>query len=90
MAAVFKPLFRMPARGRRETAMPTTLSGPCNAAFSTPVPRVQDLDELNRYFRAALPSRAVRTVQSLFGSFVIGTRFAEESGIVASRSQRPI
>ena len=51
--------------------------------FATPVPRVTDLDELNRYFRQRCQTERTRTVQSLFGPFVIGTRFAEEQAAAA-------
>ena len=46
--------------------------------FATPVPRVRDLDELNMYFCQRCEAEHERTVQSTFGPFQIGTRFAEE------------
>jgi hypothetical protein len=46
--------------------------------FSAPVPQVRDLDELNHDFRDRCEAERARPVQSLFGSFVIGERFAEE------------
>ena len=46
--------------------------------FATPVPRVADLDELNRFFRKCCEAERERTVQSLLGPFLIKTRLAED------------
>jgi transposase len=79
---VFKPLFCMPARGNEKPDVENTVRA-VQRRFSTPVPRVRDFDELNRYFRERCQAERARTVQSLFGSFVIGTRFAEEQAAAA-------
>jgi hypothetical protein len=42
------------------------------------VPRVANLEELNTFFRKRCEAERHRTVQSLFGPFVIMDRFAEE------------
>ena len=47
---VFNPLFCMPARGNEKPDAENTVRA-VQRRFSTPVPRVTDLDELNRYFR---------------------------------------
>jgi hypothetical protein len=46
--------------------------------FATPVPRVADLDELNRFFRRLCEDERERVVHSLFGPFTIKDRLAEE------------
>ena len=46
--------------------------------FATPVPRAADLDELNSSLRQRCEAERERMVQSLFGPFKIGDRFAEE------------
>jgi transposase len=74
---VFNALFCMPARGNEKPDAESTVKA-VQRRFATPVPRVTDLDELNRYFRQRCEAERERTVQSLFGPFVIGTRFAEE------------
>jgi transposase len=79
---VFDPLFCMPARGNEKPDAESTVRA-VQSRFSTPVPRVMDLDELNRYFRRRCESEQARTVQSLFGPFVIGSRFAEERAAAA-------
>ena len=43
-----------------------------------PVPRVANPDELNRFLRKCSEAEHDRTVQSLFGPFVIKDRFAED------------
>jgi transposase len=73
----FDPLFCMPARGNEKPDAESTVKA-VQRRFATPVPRVKDLDELNRYFRQRCEAERERTVQSLFGPFVIGERFAEE------------
>ena len=74
---VFNPLFCTPRRGNEKPDVENTVRA-VQRRFSTPVPRVRDLDELNLLFRARCEAERARTVQSLFGSFVIGERFAEE------------
>lgn len=74
---VFNPLFCMPARGNEKPDAESTVKA-VQRRFATPVPRVSNLDELNRCFRQRCEAERERTVRSLFGPFVIGTRFAEE------------
>jgi transposase len=79
---VFKPLFCMPARGNEKPDAESTVKA-VQRRFSTPVPQVADLDELNRYFRQRCQAEQERTVQSLLGPFVIGTRFTEDQAAAA-------
>ena len=79
---VFNPLFCTPRRGNEKPDVENTVRA-VQRRFSTPVPRVRDLDELNQYFRQRCAAERARTVQSLFGSFVIGDRFAEEQAAAA-------
>jgi transposase len=79
---VFNPLCCMPARGNEKPDAESTVRA-VQRRFSTPVPRVKDLEELNQYFRNRCEAERARTVQSLFGPFVIGTRFAEEQAAAA-------
>jgi transposase len=79
---VFNPLFCMPARGNEKPDAENTVRA-VQRRFSTPVPRVTNLDELNRYFRQRCEAERARTVQSLFGPFLIGTRFDEEKAAAA-------
>jgi transposase len=79
---VFNPLFCMPARGNEKPDAESTVRA-VQRRFSTPVPSVRDLDELNRYFCQRCRAEAERTVESLTGRFVIGSRFAEEQAAAA-------
>ncbi len=79
---VFNPLFCMPARGNEKPDAESTVRA-VQRRFATPVPRVRDLDELNRYLRQCCEAERARTVQSLSGPFLIGTRFAEEQTAAA-------
>jgi len=79
---VFDPRFCMPARGNEKPDAESTVRA-VQRRFATPVPRVKDLDELNRYFRERCEAEQKRTVQSLFGPFQIQTRFAEERAAAA-------
>jgi transposase len=79
---VFNPLFCMPARGNEKPDAESTVKA-VQRRFSTPVPQVTDFDELNRYFRQRCQAERARTVQSLSGPFLIGTRFAEEQAAAA-------
>ncbi len=72
----------MPARGNEKPDAESTVRA-IQRRFSTPVPRVKNLEELNQHFRNRCEAERARTVQSLFGSFVIGTRFAEEQAATA-------
>jgi hypothetical protein len=73
----FNPQFCMLARGDEKPDAESTVKA-VQRRFSTPVPRVTDLDELNRHFRNRCQAERARTVQLLSGPFLIGTRFAEE------------
>jgi transposase len=73
----FNPLFCMPARGNEKPDAESTVKA-VQRRFATPVPRVADLDELNSCFRKRCEAERERIVQSLFGPFQIGARFAEE------------
>jgi transposase len=84
---VFNPLFCMPARGNEKPDAESTVKA-VQRRFATPVPRVSGLDELNRYFRHRCEAEGQRTVQSLFGPFVIGTRFAEEQAAASPLPNR--
>ena len=78
----FDPHFCMPARGNEKPDAESTVKA-VQRRFATPVPKVTDLDELNRYFRQRCETERKRTVQSHFGPFAIGTRFAEEQALAA-------
>ena len=81
----FNPQFCMPARGNEKPDAESTVKA-VQRRFSTPVPRVTDHDELNRHFRDRCQAELARTVQSLSGPFLIGTRFAEERAAAAPLS----
>ena len=67
----------MPARGNEKPDAEGTVKA-VQRRFATPVPRVADLDELNRFFRKCCEAERERTVQSLLGPFLIKTRLAED------------
>jgi len=73
----FDPLFCMPARGNEKPDAESTVKA-VQRRFATPVPRVANLDELNAQLRRRCEAERERTVQSNFGPFQIGARFAEE------------
>jgi transposase len=77
---LFDPLFCMPARGNEKPDAESTVKA-VQRRFATPVPRVSDFEELNRFLRACCLAERARTVQSLFGRFEIATRFAEEQAV---------
>jgi transposase len=74
---VFEPHFCMPARGNEKPDAEGTVKA-VQKRFATPVPRVADLDELNRFFRRQCEDERERVVHSLFGPFTIKDRLAEE------------
>jgi transposase len=78
----FDPLFCTPARGNEKPDVESTVKA-VQRRFATPVPRVANLDELNSYFRQRCEAEQRRTVQSRFGAFEIGARFAEEKAAAA-------
>jgi transposase len=73
----FDPHFCMPARGNEKPDAESTVKA-VQRRFATPVPKVAGLDELNTFFRKRCEAERDRTVQSLFGPFVIKDRFAED------------
>ncbi len=79
---VFDPRFCMPARGQEKPDAEGTVKA-VQRRFATPVPRAADLDELNTFLLARCEAERSRTVQSLFGPFQIGARFAEEQAAAA-------
>ena len=79
----FDPLFCMPARGNEKPDAESTVKA-VQRRFATPVPQVANLDELNVYFRRCCESERKRTVQSNFGPFQIGARFAEEQAVATA------
>jgi len=74
---VFSPLFCMPARGNEKPDAEGTVKA-VQKRFATPVPRVNDLDELNSFFRKRCEAESDRVVQSLSGPFTIKDRLAED------------
>src|SRR3954449_9778196 len=79
---VFDPRFCLPARGQEKPDAEATVKA-VQRRFATPVPRAADLDELNTFLRARCEAERSRTVQSLFGPFQIGARFAEDQAAAA-------
>lgn len=80
---VFDPKFCMPARGQEKSDAEATVKA-VQRRFATPVPRAADLEELNTFLRNRCEAERARTVQSLFGPFLIGTRFAEDHAAAAA------
>src|SRR6185437_5449885 len=79
---VFDPQFCMPRRGQEKPDAESTVKA-VQRRFATPVPRVDDLAALNVLFRQRCQAERERVVQSLFGPFKIGDRFAEEQATAA-------
>jgi transposase len=79
---VFDPQFCMPRRGQEKPDAESTVKA-VQRRFATPVPQVADLAELNVFFRQRCQAERDRVVQSLFGPFKIGDRFAEEQATAA-------
>jgi transposase len=76
----FDPHFCMPARGNEKPDAESIVKA-VQRRFATPVPRAAGLDELNTFFRKCCEAERDRTVQSLFGPFVIKDRFAEDRAV---------
>jgi transposase len=74
---VFAPLFCMPARGNEKPDAEGTVKA-VQKRFATPVPRVNNLEELNAFFRNRCEAERDRVVQSLLGPFTIRDRLAED------------
>jgi transposase len=79
----FDPHFCMPARGNEKPDAESTVKA-VQRRFATPVPCVANLDELNTFFRKRCEAERERTVQSLFGPFVIKDRFAEDRAVAGN------
>ena len=82
---VFDPRFCMPARGNEKPDAEGTVKA-VQKRFATPVPRVVDLDELNRSLRRWCEAERDRVVCTLAGPFTIKDRLAED---LASASPLP-
>jgi len=72
---VFDPRFCMPGRGNEKPDAESTVKA-VQRRFAAPVPRVADLEELNRFFRERCEAERRRVVQSPLGPFTIGDRLA--------------
>src|SRR4051795_10018343 len=79
---IFEPKFCMPARGNEKPDAEGTVKA-VQKRFATPVPRVNDLDELNTSFRKRCEAERDRVVQSLSGPFTIKDRLAEDLAAAA-------
>jgi transposase len=84
---VFDPRFCMPGRGNEKPDAESTVKA-VQRRFATPVPRVADLEELNRFFRDRCETERQRVVQSLTGSFTIRDRLAEDLAAATSLPAR--
>lgn len=84
----FQPLFCRPARGNEKPDAESTVKA-VQRRFATPVPHVADLAELNSSLHQHCRAERERIVQSLFGPFKIGDRFAEEQAMAASLPDTP-
>jgi transposase len=73
----FDPHFCTPARGNEKPDAESAVKA-VQRRFATPVPRVASLDELNTFLLERCDAERERTVQSLFGPFVIEDCFAED------------
>jgi transposase len=82
---VFEPKFCMPARGNEKPDAESTVKA-VQKRFATPVPCVNDLDELNTLLHRWCLAERDRVVRSLAGPFTIKDRLAED---LASASPLP-
>ena len=83
----FDPRYCLPAHGNEKPDAESTVKA-VQRRFATPVPRVADLDELNRDFRRLCLAEQARTVESMSGPFLIGDRFAEELAVAGGLPKR--
>jgi transposase len=83
----FDPRYCLPAHGNEKPDAESTVKA-VQRRFSTPVPRVADLDELNCDFRRLCLAEQARTVESMSGPFLIGDRFAEELAVAGGLPKR--
>jgi transposase len=74
---VFDPRFCMPRKGNEKPDAEGGVKA-VQRRCATPVPQMAHLDELNVFLHKWCEVERERTVQSLFGPFVIQTRLAED------------
>lgn len=82
----FAPMFCMPARGQEKSDVERTVYA-LERRFATPVPKVQDLDELNRHLLGCCLRERERTVSGR--SQTIGQMFQEERRCAVELPARP-
>lgn len=83
----FDPRCCMPARGNEKPDAEGTVKA-VQKRFATPVPRVADLDELNRSLLRWCRVERGRVVQSLTGPFTIGDRLDEDLAAASPLPER--
>jgi transposase len=84
---VFDPRFCMPARGNEKPDAESTVKA-VQKRFATPVPRVADLDELNKHLHQWCLTERDRVVRSLVGPFTIKDRLAEDLAAASPLPER--
>jgi transposase len=84
---VFEPRFCMPARGNEKPDAEGTVKA-VQKRFATPVPRVADLDDLNRSLRRWCEAEQGRVVQSLAGTFAIKNRLVDDLAAASPLPER--
>ena len=84
----FEPKFCLPAQAHEKPDVESGVRA-VQRRFATPVPRVNDLNELNVQFELRCRDELRRTVHSASGIFVIGDRFAEERAAALPLPRHP-
>jgi transposase len=79
---VFDPRFCMPARGNEKPDAESTVKA-VQKRYATPVPRVADLEDLNRSLRHWCEIERDRVVHSIVGPFLIKDRIAEDLAVAS-------
>ncbi len=82
----FAPKFCMPARGQEKSDVERTVFA-LQRRFATPVPRVADMDELNRHLLGCCLKERQRTVRGR--NQTIGQMFQQDVAAAAPLPQRP-
>lgn len=82
----FAPMFCMPAKGQEKSDVERTVFA-LQRRFATPVPRVADMDQLNRHLLHCCLKERQRTVKGRSQS--IGQSFEQELALAAPLPQRP-
>lgn len=82
----FAPKFCMPARGQEKSDVERTVFA-LERRFATPVPRVGDMDELNRHLLHCCLKERQRTVRGR--EMTIGQMFQQEVAAAAPLASRP-